>query len=109
MKKIAIACVSLALVSTFGFCAEKNFGEKFFTKNCKNCHGINGDKYAGDKSAKIAFLKKEEIVTALKDYKSGKRDIHGMGRVMKSEALMLKEDEMESLAEYVVSLRPKAK
>jgi cytochrome c553 len=108
MNKAIAVSIFLAAITTAGFGAGKTYGEIAFNKWCQNCHGINGDKYGGGKSSKIAFLEKNEIIKALKDYRSGKRNIHGMGQVMKSEVLKLKDDEIESVADYVVSLRPKA-
>lgn len=109
MKKALVISIALSTLAISGFSADKNYGATAFTKWCKNCHGENGDKYGGGKSSQIAFLDKKEIVTALKDYRSGKRNIHGMGKIMKSEVLTMKDDEIESVAEYVVSLKPKAK
>lgn len=109
MKKLILLSVILSSFSLCAVAADKNFGATAFNKWCKNCHGENGDKYGGGKSSQIAFLDKKDIITALKDYRSGKRDVHGMGRVMKSEVLTMKDDEIESVAEYVVSLKFKAK
>ena len=109
MKKAILISLSVAALATSGMCADKNYGATAFNKWCKNCHGVNGDKYGGGKSAQIAFLEKKDIITALKDYRAGTRNIHGMGKVMKSEALTMKDDEIEAVADYVVSLKPKAK
>lgn len=105
MNKIAVAlCVA---VCTMSFASEKHDGEKIYKSVCKACHGEHGDKKAGGQSVQISQLPKNEIVAALKDYRSGKRSAHGMGQVMKSEMLKNSDEEIESLATYISALKKK--
>ena len=102
LKAALFLSVALCVVS---FGAEKMDAEKTFKNICSKCHGEQGEKFAGGKSAQISMLPKEELVKALKDYRSGKRNTHGMGGVMKSEMLKNTDEEIEALAKYISTLK----
>lgn len=105
--KIVRTLVALSMLSAISaFAADKPAdGKAIYTKYCKQCHGENGDKHVAGKTAQISALPKDMIVKALQDYRSGKRSIHGMGQVMKSEVLKNTDAEIEALASYIVTLK----
>jgi len=72
--------------------------------SCAGCHGVNGEKKALGKSGIIKGWHKADVVKALKEYKSAKRNLYGMGAVMKGQASKLSEKEIEALGEYISKL-----
>ncbi len=74
---------------------------KTLYKSCGGCHGADGKNKALNKSDLIAGWDKEKVIQALKEYKSGSRNLYGMGAVMKGQAAKLTQEEMETLGEYI--------
>jgi len=68
---------------------------------CAGCHGANGE--GKDKNPPLAGKSEDELVQALKDYKSGKRQ----NGVMKTFASKLSDKEMADVAAYYSSLKGK--
>jgi cytochrome c553 len=68
---------------------------------CAGCHGANGE--GKDKNPALAGKPEDQLVQALKDYKSGKRQ----NGIMKTFASPLKDQDMENLAAYYASLKAK--
>jgi cytochrome c553 len=68
---------------------------------CAGCHGANGEGVAPNPA--LAGKKEDQLIQAMKDYKSGKRD----NAVMKAFASQLSDQDMANLAAYYASLRGK--
>jgi cytochrome c553 len=66
---------------------------------CVGCHGTNGQGVAPNPA--LAGKSEAQLVQAMKDYKSGKRD----NPVMKAMVSSLGDQEMENLAAYYASLK----
>jgi len=128
MKKIAL---SLILLGSFAFAAEANAtapkadanatkteakadakaaagdaekGKAVYAR-CAGCHGQNAEKQAMGKSEVIAGWDAAKVVEALKGYKAGTRNAHGMGGVMKGQANSLSDEDMANVAAYIASLK----
>ena len=70
-------------------------------KKCAGCHGLHGEKKALGKSAVIKGWPKEKTIEALKGYKAGTRNVHGMGGLMKGQVASLSDADIEAIAEYL--------
>jgi cytochrome c553 len=66
---------------------------------CAPCHGANGQGVAPN--SPLAGKSEAQLIQALKDFKSGKRD----NAVMKGMASPLSDQDMENLAAYYASLK----
>ena len=66
---------------------------------CAGCHGANGEGVAPNPALK--GKSEDQLVQALKDYKSGKRD----NAVMKGLVASLSDADMANLAAYYASLK----
>ena len=66
---------------------------------CAGCHGANGEGKAPNPA--LAGKAEDQLLQALKDYKSGKRT----NAVMKTFATPLSEKDMANLAAYYASLK----
>ncbi len=111
MKKIALAVIfaSAALMA-----AEANAtapkaeaganGDKLFAK-CIGCHGAKGDKKALGKSELIGGWDAAKVEEALKGYKAGTRNVHGMGGVMKGQVASYSDADIKAVAEYISKLK----
>lgn len=74
-------------------------------QKCAACHGAKGEKMALGKSEVIAGWKEAKTVEALKGYKSGKRNIKGMGGLMKGQVVKLSNADIKALAKYIATLK----
>jgi cytochrome c len=72
--------------------------------SCQSCHGADGNTMAMGRSAKIAGQDIDSLVTSLKEYKAGTKDVNGMGMVMKGQVAGLSEEEIELVSEYISEL-----
>ena len=68
---------------------------------CKGCHGADGKTKALGKSAVIAGQDKEALITSLKEYKAGTKNVAGMGSLMKGQVATMSDEEIEAVAEYL--------
>lgn len=68
---------------------------------CKGCHGADGKTKALGKSAVIAGQDKEALVTSLKAYQAGTKNVAGMGSLMKNQVETMSDEEIEAVAEYL--------
>lgn len=66
---------------------------------CAGCHGADGHGVAPNPA--LAGKKEDQIIQALKDYKSGKRD----NPIMKGMASALSDQEIANVAAYFASLK----
>jgi len=73
-------------------------------KKCAGCHGVSAEKHALGKSKVIANMSKDEITSALKGYKTGTYG-GAMKGLMKGQAAALSEENINSLATYISSLK----
>ena len=96
MKKLAVLTLA-ATVATTLMAAD---GATLF-KKCAGCHGMHGEKKALGKSEVIKGWPKEKTVEALKGYKAGTRNVHGMGALMKGQVAALSDADMEAIGEYL--------
>lgn len=71
---------------------------------CAGCHGSKGEKKALGKSDLIGGWEKAKVIEALKGYKSGNRNLYGMGGIMKGQAGKLSDEQIEALGEYISKL-----
>jgi cytochrome c len=78
-------------------------GKKLFT-SCSGCHGKNGEISALGKSKIIADMKSTEIVSSLKGYQN-KTYGGGMKNLMESQVSRLSQNDINSLANYISSLK----
>jgi cytochrome c553 len=69
--------------------------------SCAGCHGANGEGKAPFPA--LAGKKEEQLIQALKDYKSGKRD----NAMMKTFATQLSDQDAANVAAYYASLKGK--
>ena len=65
-----------------------------YRRNCASCHGINGE---GTIGPKLIGKSKDELLQALKDFKSGKRKNYVMYGLLQQ----MDEKKLESLAEEI--------
>ncbi len=74
-------------------------------KKCAGCHGAKGEKKALGKSAVIGGMDVATLVKDMKEYKAGKRNVHGMGMLMKTQMQSLSDADIQTLAEYIHGLK----
>lgn len=100
MKKL----VFVALFSVAGLFAAD--GATLY-KTCIACHGAGGDKVPPGSKATFTInsLSKEKIVEDLKGYKAGTLNQYKLGAQMKIYASKLSDDDMNALADYIVTLK----
>ncbi len=96
MKKLAVLTLA-ATVATTLMAAD---GAALY-KKCAGCHGAHGEKKALGKSAVIKGWPKDKVVEALKGYKAGTRNVHGMGALMKGQVASLSDADIEAIADYI--------
>jgi cytochrome c553 len=93
-----------AVVALFGIAnAAQAAGDvaagKAKAKACAGCHGANGEGVKPNPA--LAGKSEDELVQAMKDYKSGKR----ANPVMKSMVASLSDQDMANVAAYFASLK----
>lgn len=74
-------------------------------QKCAACHGLKGEKAALGKSEAIAGWKADKTIDALKGYKTGTRNIKGMGALMKGQVASLSDAEMKTVADYIEAMK----
>lgn len=84
---------------------EKSFalGEKTYLKKCSSCHGIKGDKKAGN-SALLNSMTLDDFLYSLKGYRIGSYDL-GSSSEMKPYAVGFSSFEMKNVYEYIKSIK----
>ncbi len=92
------ACVMLGLVGPANAAGDVQAG-KAKAAACAPCNGANGQGVAPN--SPLAGKSEAQLIQALKDFKSGKRD----NAVMKGMASPLSDQDMENLAAYYASLK----
>jgi cytochrome c553 len=94
------ACTLLGFVVTAQAAGDAQAG-KAKAAACVGCHGANGEGVKPNPT--LAGKSEDEIVQALKDYKSGKR----ANPIMKTFAAPLSDQDMANLGAYYASLKAK--
>ncbi len=97
MKKLSLFVVIGALVSNVAFAGDYEKGKQK-AQICAACHGLDGV----SKIPSYPTIKghtKEQIVTALNEYKAGKRT-GPLAPVMQVQAKMLSDEDVQNVAEY---------
>ncbi len=94
------------VVALFGVAATVQAGGdvqagKAKTAACVGCHGANGE--GGGANPALAGKKEDQLIQALKDYKSGKR----ANPMMKTFATQLSDQDTANVAAYYASLKAK--
>ncbi len=79
--------------------------ENSLYKPCAACHGSGGNVKAFQKSEIIAGQPFGVLTQKLKDYRSGKRDVAGMGAVMKTSTANLTDEQIVSLSVYISQMK----
>ncbi len=74
-------------------------------KKCAGCHGLKGEKKALGKSAAIGGWDAAKTEAALKEYKAGKRNVHGMGALMKGQVASYSDADIKAVSEYIAGLK----
>lgn len=100
------ALIGLGIVVSLGLAASAQAGGdasagKAKAGSCAGCHGANGE--GGGPNPPLAGMKEAQFVTAMKDYKSGKR----ANPVMKNFATPLSDQDIANMAAYYASLKKK--
>ncbi len=99
MKKIVLSIVALGAMS---FLAAD--GAALY-KKCAGCHGAKAEKKALGKSEVIAGWDAAKVEEALKGYKAGTRNVHGMGGLMKGQVASYSDADIKAVAEYIHGLK----
>lgn len=74
-------------------------------QKCAACHGMNGEKAALGKAQPIAGWSADKTTDALKGYKAGTRNVHGMGAIMKGQTASLGDADIKALADHIAKLK----
>jgi len=103
MKRTLLIVGAVALVGVLGTAqaAGDAAAGKAKSATCAGCHGANGEGKGSFPA--LAGMKEKEIISMLKDYKSGKKN----NAMMKSFAEKLSDQDMANLAAYYSSLKKK--
>lgn len=74
-------------------------------QKCGACHGLKGEKAALGKSEVISGWSSDKTLDALKGYKAGTRNVHGMGAMMKGQVASMSDADMKALADHIAGLK----
>ena len=72
---------------------------------CAACHGAKGEKPALGKSEIIAGWDEAKVVASLNGYKAGTLNVHGMGALMKGQAVKLADADIADLAKQIAAMK----
>jgi len=84
--------------------ADTGKGKALYAK-CAGCHGADGSQKALGKSNPIKGWEAAKVEEALKGYKAGTLNTHGMGGVMKGQVAAMSDEDIKALAAYISSLK----
>ncbi len=99
MKKVVLG---LMVAGVFSLVSAD--GKALYAK-CAGCHGQDGKKKALNKSNVIAGQTAAKTLEALKGYKAGTLNQHGMGALMKGQVASLSDADMKAVADYIATLK----
>jgi len=74
-------------------------------KKCVSCHGAKAEKKGLGKSEVIAGWDVAKLEEALKGYKAGTRNVHGMGGLMKGQVASYSDEDIKAVSEYISKLK----
>lgn len=74
-------------------------------QKCGACHGLKGEKAALGKSEVISGWSADKTLAALKEYKAGTRNVHGMGAMMKGQVAAMNDADMKALSDHIAGLK----
>jgi len=98
MKKIIVLSLLLGSLSF-----ADNHASSLYEK-CMGCHGLNGEKFALNKSQAISSMSEEEILEALKGYKNKSLNKYGLGNLMAGMVQNLSDEDLVSLSKFISTL-----
>ena len=76
---------------------------------CAGCHGIQGEKQALGKSARITGQEASLTVEQLTSYRDSDMNLYGMGKLMTSQVRDMSEEDIKAMAEYIEALKVETK
>ena len=80
-------------------------GASLYKKDCKSCHGANGEKKALGKSKVIKGMSVASIEKAMHDYVSGKRKSVAIAKKMKKSFMKKRsKEELHAVSKYIHGL-----
>ncbi|CAD7289730.1 Cytochrome c-553 [Campylobacter majalis] len=100
MKKLLFVSGAVAMLASGAFAAD---GAAVY-KKCIACHGVKAEKMFNNKVPAINTLSKEDIVAAIKSYKTGANK-YNMGAMMKPIATPMSDEDIDAVAEYINTLK----
>ncbi|MBI4809355.1 MAG: cytochrome c [Nitrosomonadales bacterium] len=104
--KVSILLMTLIIAASVSGVSNAADGAKLFAeKTCTACHGKVGNKPLMPDYPKIAGQNKAYIEQQMIDIKSGKR-ANGNSAAMKGVMVIVTDDEIKAIAEYVSKLKP---
>ena len=115
MKRIALSLLLVCGVAMAGEAnatdanatagaADAGKGKALYAK-CAGCHGADAGQKALGKSEVIKGWDAAKVEEALKGYKAGTRNVHGMGGVMKGQVAAMSDEDIKALAAYIATLK----
>lgn len=100
MKKMFL----IGSIIAFATCSFAADGAAVF-KKCTACHGANAEKSYLNKIPVLTTLAKEDMVAKMKAYKAGELNEFKMGAVMKGQMATLNDEDMDAVADHILSLK----
>lgn len=115
MRKILISLIVFVTTLSaneherlFNIGADPNFeynaqaGRALYLKECASCHGVNGEKKADRKSAKLSKMSASDIDISLSQYKMGNSEFGGKNaKIMQLRASTLTNDDIGDIITYL--------
>ena len=102
--KESVAAVATSVATAVTATTESAAGAEVY-KKCTGCHGADGKTKALGKSAVIAGESKDDLVTKISEYKAGSRNVAGMGNLMKGQVASLSDKDIQTVAQYISTLK----
>ncbi|DAB39737.1 MAG TPA: hypothetical protein CFH81_05760 [Sulfurovum sp. UBA12169] len=72
---------------------------------CTGCHGQDGKTKALGKSEIIAGQSEANLIAAMNEYKTGTRNVSGMGALMKSTMNAVSDEDIKAIAAYISNIK----
>jgi cytochrome c553 len=96
MKKSLLIILSAACIAS---------ATPLFDK-CGTCHGKKGERHSLNLTKPIAGMKSDDLIKILTEYKAGKRNSYGFGKMMNGQTSKLSDDDIKEVATYIESFPP---
>ena len=78
-------------------------GEEAYAK-CAGCHGKDGKTKALGKSEIVAGQSAADLAAKIAEYKAGKRNVSGMGTLMKGQVASMSDEDIKVVSDYISAL-----